>query len=50
MPNYPENALSNREAKDIYAYIRSFRLDAPDVKDVPTLRTILESAEKPYRP
>jgi mono/diheme cytochrome c family protein len=46
MPNYPENALSDKEAKDIYAYIRSFRLNAPKVEEVPALRTILESAKR----
>jgi mono/diheme cytochrome c family protein len=50
MPNYPENALSDSEARDIYAYIRSFRLDAPDVEDIPTLETIIESASRPYEP
>ncbi len=48
MPNYPENSLSDADAKDVYAYIRSFRLDAPDVKDIPTLEKILESAKQPY--
>lgn len=46
MPNYPENSLSDKEAKDIYAYIRSFKLDAPKVQDVPALKAILESAKK----
>jgi mono/diheme cytochrome c family protein len=50
MPNFPVNAISDREAKDIYAYIRSFKLDAPAIQDVPTLKEILESAEKPYKP
>jgi hypothetical protein len=50
MPNFPESALSNREAKDIYAYIRSFKLNAPAIEDVLTLKTILESADKPYKP
>ena len=50
MPNYPESALSDDEARDIYAYIRSFRLNAPDVEDIPTLQTIIESASRPYEP
>ena len=50
MPNYPEAALSDREARDIYAYVRSFRLDAPDVADIPALQTIIESASRPYEP
>jgi len=50
MPNFPEKALSNRDAKDLYAFIRSLRLNAPAIEDVPTLKKILESAEKPYKP
>jgi mono/diheme cytochrome c family protein len=50
MPNYPESALSDTEARDIYAYIRSFRLSAPDIEDVPTLQAIIESASQPYEP
>lgn len=49
MPNYPENSVSNQDAKDLYAYIRSFRLDSPKVEDVPTLKKILESANRPYQ-
>jgi mono/diheme cytochrome c family protein len=50
MPNYPEDALSDADARDLFAYIASFELDAQAVEDVPTLRAILESAERPYRP
>lgn len=50
MPNYPENSLSDRQAKDIYAYIRSFKSSAPELKDIPTLNLILEAAKKPYKP
>jgi mono/diheme cytochrome c family protein len=50
MPNFPESALSDDEARDIYAFIRSFRLTAPDVEDVPTLEAIIESASRPYEP
>jgi mono/diheme cytochrome c family protein len=47
MPNYAAGALGDAEVRDIYAYVRSLRLDAPQVKDVPTLRAILESASRP---
>ena len=47
MPNFPVEALSDSDARDIFAYIRTFRLDAPRVEDVPVLRAILESAAKP---
>jgi len=47
MPNFPVEALSDAEVSDIYAYVRRFKLDAPAVQDVPTLRAILEAASKP---
>lgn len=50
MPNFSEASLPDKDAKDIYAFIRSFRLNAPKIEDVATLRKILESAEKPYKP
>jgi mono/diheme cytochrome c family protein len=50
MPNYPESSLSDAQARDIYAFIRSFRMSAPDVEDVPALQTIIESASRPYEP
>lgn len=48
MPNYPESEVSDTDARDLYAFIRSFRLNAPNIEDVPTLQRILESAERPY--
>lgn len=51
MPNYSKKTLSDADAKDIYAYIRTFKLDAPDVDKVPALKTIVQSAErKPKMP
>jgi mono/diheme cytochrome c family protein len=50
MPNYAVEALSNKEVSDIYAFVRTFKLDAPTPATVPTLRAILKSAEKPYKP
>lgn len=44
MPSFSEAALSDAAARDIFAYIRTFELDAPAVEDVPPLRAILESA------
>jgi mono/diheme cytochrome c family protein len=46
MPNYPVTALSDAQVRDIYAFVRTFRPEAPAVKDVPTLKTILESASR----
>jgi mono/diheme cytochrome c family protein len=47
MPNYPASTLSDAEVRDIYAYVRTFKPNAPAVKDVPTLKVILESAARP---
>lgn len=47
MPNYPASALSDAQVRDIYAYVRTFKAEAPAVKDVPALKAILESAGRP---
>jgi mono/diheme cytochrome c family protein len=46
MPNFPENTMSDRQAKDIYAYIRTFKAAPPDLKDIPLLNQIVEDASK----
>lgn len=48
MPNYPENSLSDADARAIFAYVDSFELDAPEPQAEPTLQAILELAERPY--
>jgi mono/diheme cytochrome c family protein len=50
MPSFPVSALSDVDALDLYAYVRSFVLDAPDPQGVAALRTILESAQGGYKP
>ena len=50
MPNYPENSLSDDEAKDLYAYVRTFADNAPPLQEIPTLNAIIESAAEPYSP
>jgi len=50
MPNYPENAINDRQVKDIYAYIRTFKSNAPALANAPTLNEILKAAQKPYKP
>jgi mono/diheme cytochrome c family protein len=50
MPTYPATAISDRQALDIYAYIKTFVLDAPEVKDIPVFATIQASAAAPYKP
>jgi mono/diheme cytochrome c family protein len=46
MPNFSEASLSDKQAKDIYAYIRTFKSTAPELKDIPTLNTILDAAKR----
>ena len=50
MPNYPAEALSDEDARHLYAYVATFALDAPEIDDVPVFRQILESAARPYTP
>jgi len=50
MPHYPDSTLSDPQAKDLYAYIRSFKSNAPDLKDIPTLNQIVAAASRPYKP
>ena len=49
MPNFAESTLSDKQAKDIYAYIRTFKSTAPELKDIPTLNAIVEAASKPAK-
>lgn len=46
MPNYPANALSDTDAKDLYAYIRSMPENKPEAGDIPAFQVILESAKR----
>lgn len=46
MPNFSEASLSDRKAKDIYAYIRTFKSTAPELKDIPTLNAIVDAAKR----
>jgi mono/diheme cytochrome c family protein len=45
MPSYPVTALSDAEARDIYAYVRTFVLNAPDPKSIVPLQTIIDSVK-----
>ncbi len=46
MPNYSVNSLSDDSAKDIYAYIRTFKDDPPEMEDIPALKAILDDAKQ----
>lgn len=45
MPNFSAEVLPEAKAKDLYAYIRTFKSNAPAGKD-PTLTAILDSAKQ----
>jgi mono/diheme cytochrome c family protein len=46
MPNFGVDSLPDKKAKDIYAYIRTFKSSAPDLKDIPTLNAIVDAAKQ----
>lgn len=46
MPNFGEASLPDKKAKDIYAYIRTFKSTAPEVKDIPTLNAIIDASKQ----
>ena len=46
MPNFGESSLPDKQARDIYAYIRTFKSSAPELKDIPTLNAIIEAAKQ----
>jgi len=46
MPSFAESALSDKQAKYIYAYIRTFKSTAPELKDIPTLNAIVDAAKQ----
>ena len=46
MPNFGVETLPDNKAKDIYAYIRTFKSSAPEVKDIPTLTAIVNAAKQ----
>ena len=50
MQNFPASTLTDAQAKDIYAYIRTFKSNAPELKDIPTLNSIVTAADRPYKP
>ncbi len=50
MPRFSEAALPDAQALDIQAYIKTFKLDAPDVDSIPLMGQIEASAAKSYDP
>jgi mono/diheme cytochrome c family protein len=50
MPSFPASALSDADALDVYAYVRTFVLHAPDPRGIAAFQKILESAKGAYKP
>ena len=46
MPSFADESLSDKQALDIYAYIRTFKSSSPEVKDIPTLSAIVEASKR----
>ena len=50
MPNYPAESLSDAQARDVNAYIRSFKsVPPPPIEKIPVMNQILAAAKKPYK-
>ena len=45
MPNYAVSTLSDKQALDIYAYLRSLNDDPPAVADNPVMQEMLDAAK-----
>jgi len=50
MPNFPEESLSDEDVSDLYAYVRTFESNAPELGDIPVLNAIIEGAARPNEP
>lgn len=50
MPRFSASALPDPQALDIYAYIKTFKLDAPAVESLPVMKQIEASAARDYAP
>ena len=50
MPNYAAATLPDAQAKDLFAYVKTFTSHAPAVDQIPVFGQILTEAQKPYKP
>jgi cytochrome c553 len=47
MPNYSQQSLSDADARKLYAYIKTFKSNAPALEDIPAFKAILDAASRP---
>ncbi len=45
MPNYAASTLSDEQALDIYAYIKSLKDESPELEDNPVMQEMLDAAK-----
>jgi mono/diheme cytochrome c family protein len=46
MPNYSAEVLSDEQAQDLYAYIKTLTDNPPEIEDISVLKNILDNANR----
>ena len=46
MPNYSENVIDDSEAKQIYAYIKTFKDSPPQLEEIPIFKEMLDNSNR----
>ena len=46
MPNYSENVINDSEAKQIYAYIKTFKDSPPQLEEIPIFKEMLDNSNR----
>ena len=46
MPNYSENVINDSEAKQIYAYIKTFKDSPPHLEEIPIFKEMLDNSNR----
>ena len=46
MPNYSKNVINDAEAKQIYAYIKTFKDNPPKLEEIPIFKEMLDNSNR----
>ena len=46
MPNYSKNVIDDSEAKQIYAYIKTFKDNPPQLEEIPIFKEMLDNSNR----
>ena len=46
MPNYSKNVIDDSEAKQIYAYIKTFKDSPPQLEEIPIFKEMLDNSNR----